>query len=971
MKTLGIDIGSTTAKLVLREGEKVLYEKYERHFSQVRQKTLDMLAAMPCVAPNEELTVAISGSAGLGLAQSANLAFVQEVFATGEAVKLLAPDTSAVIELGGEDAKIIFFEGGTDERMNGSCAGGTGAFIDQMATLLNVSVDEMDRLSLSHQRIYPIASRCGVFAKTDIQPLLNQGARKEDIAASIFQAVVNQTIAGLARGRKITGKVLFLGGPLYYCKGLQERFRETLALSDENAVFPEDGRFAVALGASLYAEKNATPITLNALCSAIRDSLSQAPVISRMPPLFENEDEYRAFSERHAKATVKETDPAAYSGTATLGIDCGSTTTKLVLLSAQNEILYSYYASNLGNPVAVVKEQLEKIYTLCGDRIRITGSAVTGYGEELIRAAFGVDLGVVETIAHYTAAKFFRPDVDFILDIGGQDIKCFRIRGGAIDSIMLNEACSSGCGSFVETFAKSMGFGIAEFAKRGLFARAPVDLGSRCTVFMNSSVKQSQKDGATVEDISAGLSVSVVKNAIYKVIRASSADELGQHIVVQGGTFYNDAVLRAFERELGKDVIRPAIAGLMGAYGAALYAQRVTESTLLTSEQLTSFVHTAKAATCQGCTNHCRLTVNRFGDGKKHISGNQCERGLGYDTSKAESVPNLHAFKRAYLNNLSQGDGSRGTVGIPMALGMYELYPFWHGVFTSLGFRVKASAQSTRHTYEKGQFSIPSDTACYPAKLMHGHVEELIAEGVDAIFYPCLTYNVDEKSADNHYNCPVVAYYSELLAGNVENLQKTKFLYPYLNINNDRALTSELLSLLNTDYPDLTKADVRNAVRAGREAYERFMSAVRREGEYAVKYARENGKRIMILAGRPYHIDPEIGHGIDKLAVSLGFVVVSEDSIAHLTERQPVHVLNQWTYHARLYRAARYATEHPDTELVQLVSFGCGVDAITTDEIRSILEEKGKYYTQIKIDEITNLGAVRIRLRSLLGALEQ
>ena len=971
MKTLGIDIGSTTAKLVLREGEKVLYEKYERHFSQVRQKTLDMLAAMPCVAPNEELTVAISGSAGLGLAQSANLAFVQEVFATGEAVKLLAPDTSAVIELGGEDAKIIFFEGGTDERMNGSCAGGTGAFIDQMATLLNVSVDEMDRLSLSHQRIYPIASRCGVFAKTDIQPLLNQGARKEDIAASIFQAVVNQTIAGLARGRKITGKVLFLGGPLYYCKGLQERFRETLALSDENAVFPEDGRFAVALGASLYAEKNATPITLTALCSAIRDSLSQAPVISRMPPLFENEDEYRAFSERHAKATVKETDPAAYSGTATLGIDCGSTTTKLVLLSAQNEILYSYYASNLGNPVAVVKEQLEKIYALCGDRIRITGSAVTGYGEELIRAAFGVDLGVVETIAHYTAAKFFRPDVDFILDIGGQDIKCFRIRGGAIDSIMLNEACSSGCGSFVETFAKSMGFGIAEFAKRGLFARAPVDLGSRCTVFMNSSVKQSQKDGATVEDISAGLSVSVVKNAIYKVIRASSADELGQHIVVQGGTFYNDAVLRAFERELGKDVIRPAIAGLMGAYGAALYAQRVTESTLLTSEQLTSFVHTAKAATCQGCTNHCRLTVNRFGDGKKHISGNQCERGLGYDTSKAESVPNLHAFKRAYLNNLSQGDGSRGTVGIPMALGMYELYPFWHGVFTSLGFRVKASAQSTRHTYEKGQFSIPSDTACYPAKLMHGHVEELIAESVDAIFYPCLTYNVDEKSADNHYNCPVVAYYSELLAGNVENLQKTKFLYPYLNINNDRALTSELLSLLNTDYPDLTKADVRQAVRAGREAYERFMSAVRREGEYAVKYARENGKRIMILAGRPYHIDPEIGHGIDKLAVSLGFVVVSEDSIAHLTERQPVHVLNQWTYHARLYRAARYATQHPDTELVQLVSFGCGVDAITTDEIRSILEDKGKYYTQIKIDEITNLGAVRIRLRSLLGALEQ
>ena len=971
MKSLGIDIGSTTAKLVLREGDQILYEKYERHFSQVRQKTLDMLAQMPSVRDNEPLAVAISGSAGLGLAQSADLAFVQEVFATGEAVKRIAPDTTAVIELGGEDAKIIFFEGGTDERMNGSCAGGTGAFIDQMATLLGVTVDEMDRLSLSHERIYPIASRCGVFAKTDIQPLLNQGARKEDIAASIFQAVVNQTIAGLARGRKITGKVLFLGGPLYYCKGLQQRFQETLKLSDENAVFPESGRFAVALGASLYAEKNRTVLTFSALCSAIRSSLSAAPVVSRLTPLFETREEYDAFAARHAKATVKERDPADYTGTATLGIDCGSTTTKLVLLSAENEILYSYYASNLGNPVAVVKEQLERIYTLCGDRICITGSAVTGYGEDLIRAAFGVDLGVVETIAHYTAAKFFRPDVDFILDIGGQDIKCFRIRNGAIDSIMLNEACSSGCGSFVETFAKSMGYTIAEFAHRGLFAKAPVDLGSRCTVFMNSSVKQSQKDGATVEDISAGLSVSVVKNAIYKVIRAGSPDELGEHIVVQGGTFYNDAVLRAFERELGKDVIRPAIAGLMGAYGAALYAQRTTKSTLLSAERLASFEHTANAATCKGCTNRCRLTINRFGDGKKYISGNQCERGLGYDTAKSESVPNLHAFKRAYLKNLTSTDGKRGTVGIPMALGMYELYPFWRALFASLGFRVIASEQSNRHTYEKGQFSIPSDTACYPAKLMHGHVEELLAAGVDMIFYPCLTYNVDEKSADNCYNCPVVAYYSELLAGNVEGLQNTKFFYPYLNINSRRELSKELFDLLSPDYPDITKAEIKAAVKEAQDAYARYMRAVREEGEYALQYAREHHKRIMILAGRPYHIDPEIGHGIDKLAVSLGFVVVSEDSIAHLTERQPVRVLNQWTYHARLYRAARYATEHPDTELVQLVSFGCGVDAITTDEIRTILEEKGKYYTQIKIDEITNLGAVRIRLRSLLGALEQ
>ncbi len=971
MKTLGIDIGSTTAKLVLRDGSNVLYEKYERHFSQVRQKTLELLSRMPHVRDGEELTVAISGSAGLGLSQSAGLAFVQEVFATGEAVKMIEPDTSAVIELGGEDAKIIFFEGGTDERMNGSCAGGTGAFIDQMATLLNVTVDEMDKLSLAHKRIYPIASRCGVFAKTDIQPLLNQGARKEDIAASIFQAVVNQTIAGLARGRKITGKVLFLGGPLYYCKGLRQRFQETLGLDGEHAIFPEDGRFAVALGASLYAEKNSTPITLGALKTAIQNSLSAAPAVHRLEPLFCDAHEYEVFSERHERATVKEADPTAYAGNATLGIDCGSTTTKLVLLSENDEILYSYYASNLGNPVAVVKEQLEDIYTLCGSRIHITGSAVTGYGEELIREAFGVDFGLVETIAHYTAAKFFRPDVDFILDIGGQDIKCFRIRGGAIDSIMLNEACSSGCGSFVETFAKSMGFDIATFAHRGLFAASPVDLGSRCTVFMNSSVKQSQKDGATVEDISAGLSVSVVKNAIYKVIRAGSPDELGRHIVVQGGTFYNDAVLRAFERELGREVIRPTIAGLMGAYGAALYAKRAKSSTLLDAEALKSFVHTSRAATCHGCTNRCRLTVNSFGGAKKYISGNQCEKGLGQAVAASESVPNLHAFKRNYLKALPAGEARRGTVGMPMALGMYELYPFWHGLFTALGFSVVASEQSTRHTYEKGQFSIPSDTACYPAKLMHGHVEELIERGVDAVFYPCLSYNVDEKEADNHYNCPVVAYYSELLAGNVENLKKVKFLYPYLNINNDRALAKGLYKAFEGVFAGIGQGEVLRAVRAGRKAYEAFMSAVRAEGERAVAYAEEHGKRVMILAGRPYHIDPEIGHGIDKLAVSLGFVVVSEDSIAHLTERQPVHVLNQWTYHARLYRAARYATEHANTELVQLVSFGCGVDAITTDEIRSILEEKGKYYTQIKIDEITNLGAVRIRLRSLLGALEQ
>ena len=874
-----------------------------------------------------------------------------------------------VIELGGEDAKIIFFDGGIDERMNGSCAGGTGAFIDQMATLLNVTADELDELSLGSQRLYPIASRCGVFAKTDIQPLLNQGARHEDVAASIYQAVVNQTIAGLAQGRKITGKVLFLGGPLYYCKGLRRRFQETLKLSDDQAVFPEYGRFAVAMGAALYGARAGETCTMGQLRRQIEESVSTRSEANLLPPLFQKEEDYQEFRQRHSAADVVRRDIRDYRGDAWLGIDCGSTTTKVALLSKEKELLYTYYASNRGNPVQIVKEQLEAIYDLCGDRIRICGSAVTGYGEELIRAAFNVDKGVVETIAHYTAAKYFCPEVDFILDIGGQDIKCFKIKNGAIDSIMLNEACSSGCGSFIETFAKSMGYDVAAFAEKGLHSKAPVNLGSRCTVFMNSSVKQSQKDGATVEDISAGLSVSVVKNAIYKVIRAASADELGDHVVVQGGTFYNDAVLRAFELELGKHVIRPAIAGLMGAYGAALYAMDLKESTITTAEGLKTFVHTAKAATCQGCTNHCRLTINSFVGGKKFISGNQCQKGLGLTVD--QEVPNLYAWKRDTLMALQPGEGTRGTVGLPLALGMYELLPLWHAFFRSLGFRVEVSGLSSRRVYEKGQFSIPSDTACYPAKIMHGHMELLLERGVDAIFYPCLTYNVDEKESDNHYNCPVVAYYSELLHGNMDDLQKTNFLYPFLNINDRKELTKELTACLVPVFPDITKKEVRKAVDEAFAAYEKHMLEVRRKGEEAVAWARANGKPIMILAGRPYHIDPEIGHGIDKLAASLGFVVVSEDSVCHLADPVPVHVLNQWTYHARLYRAARYACEHADTQLVQLVSFGCGVDAITTDEVRRILEEFDKLYTQIKIDEITNLGAVKIRLRSLIGALEE
>ncbi len=972
--SLGIDIGSTTVKTVLVGDETVIYEKYERHMSQVRAKALEMLEEMRPHLEGKQFSVALSGSAGLGLAEACGLPFVQEVFATGEVVKKKEPDTAAVIELGGEDAKIIFFDGGTDERMNGSCAGGTGAFIDQMATLLNVDADEMDRLSLQHTRIYPIASRCGVFAKTDVQPLLNQGAKKEDVAASIYQAVVNQTIAGLAQGRKIRGKVLFLGGPLYYCRGLRERFQETLKLSDEEAIFPEYGRYAVAMGAAIYAEKTGTRTDIDTLLQQIRDHLSTGAVSNRLPPLFVNEAEYQAFHERHAKADVAHRPIETYAGKAYLGIDCGSTTTKMVLLSEDKEILYSYYNSNRGNPVEIVREQLQMMYWLCGDRIQIAGSAVTGYGEELIKHAFGVDLGVVETIAHYTAAKHFLPEVDFILDIGGQDIKCFRIRNGAIDSIMLNEACSSGCGSFIETFARSMGYEIDEFASKGLMSPAPVNLGSRCTVFMNSSVKQSQRDGATVEDISAGLSASVVKNAIYKVIRAGSAEELGEHIVVQGGTFYNDAVLRAFEQELGREVIRPAIAGLMGAYGAALYSMRLEKSALISAEALADFTHTSTMAVCKGCTNHCHLTVNTFSGGEKFISGNQCEKGLGLGKSQ-EELPNLHEWKRRYLTGLSSEDGGakvkRGTVGLPLALGMYELLPLWHGIFSRLGFSVRVSSMSTKRTYEKGQFSIPSDTACYPAKIMHGHIEELVEQGVDAIFYPCLSYNIDEKKSDNHYNCPVVAYYSELLGGNMDSLEKTKFLYPYLNINSARELVKGLRECLADFFPKIKNSEVTRAVRHGFAQYEKYMKELRAEGERALAWARAHGKRVMILAGRPYHADSEIGHGIDKLATALGFAVVSEDSVCHLAERPSVRVLDQWTYHARLYRAARYAAEHDDTELVQLVSFGCGVDAITTDEVRSILEEKGKFYTQIKIDEITNLGAVKIRLRSLIGALEQ
>ena len=970
---LGIDIGSTTAKIVVLDKEKLLFEKYERHYSMVRAKTLELVKEAEQYLKDKPIKVAISGSAGLGLAQQAHIPFVQEVFATAEMARSIAPDVSVVIELGGEDAKIIFFDGGIDQRMNGTCAGGTGAFIDQMATLLDVSPDELDDLSLDCHRIYPIASRCGVFAKTDIQPLLNQGARKEDIAASIYQSVVNQTIAGLAQGRKIEGKVMFLGGPISFNRGLKKRFVETLGLSEENAVFPKYAKVSVALGASIYASKQDDVFTYDELKERIEKAQNVSSNVQSLEPLFASKDEYIEFSDRHKMASVELKDILSYSGQAFLGIDCGSTTTKLVLTDKDNNILYSFYDSNKGDPVEVVREQLSKIYILCKDRIKICGSAVTGYGEELIKHAFSIDFGIVETMAHFGAARYFKPDVDFILDIGGQDIKCFKVKNNAIDSIMLNEACSSGCGSFLETFAKSLGYSISDFSKMALFAQKPVQLGTRCTVFMNSSVKQAQKDGAEVADISAGLSVSVVKNAIYKVIRANSASELGENIVVQGGTFYNDAVLRAFEKEIGHNVIRPSIAGLMGAYGAALYAKNNIkgESSTITMQALDEFTHTAKSATCRGCTNNCSLTVNTFSDGKRFISGNKCEKGLG-NTGEIQSAPNVHQFKRDYILSLERNENAKRSIGFPLGLGMYELAPFWHGIFSSLGFDVVLSGMSTRGIYSLGQSSIPSDTACYPAKIMHGHVQKLIDEKVDAIFYPCLTYNFDEKASDNHFNCPVVAYYSELLHSNMDSLKETLFLYPYLNIDDEKELSRGLYEYLSPIFSDISKKDVKRAVKCGYEAHKKYMSEVENEGKRAIEFARKNGRRILVLAGRPYNIDMETGHGIDKLCEMLGFVAVSEDSVWKLAkERADVNVLNQWTYHSRLYNAAKFVCENEDAQLVQLVYFGCGVDAVTTDETRDILENGGKLYTQIKIDEITNMGAVKIRLRSLIGALDE
>ena len=965
---LGIDAGSTTVKLViLNEEDKVIYKSYRRHLTKVRETILEELENVKDIIKDKEIKVAITGSSGYGVANDSNIAFVQEVFATTIAVKKKFKEIDVVIELGGEDAKIIFLTNGLEERMNSSCAGGTGAFIDQMANLMGITVEELDKLSENYKCIYPIASRCGVFAKTDIQPLLNQGARKEDIAASVYDAIVNQTIGGLAQGREIKGKILFLGGPLTFSKGLRDRFILNLNLSNENAILPEDAEVFVAIGAAYYCGNEKKVYSYDSL----RETLLNKEVkiknnINLVQPLFKDEEEYREFLERHGKARVNELDINEFRGDVYLGIDAGSTTTKLLLIDDDANIVYKYYTHNKGNPVDVVKEQLNFIYENYGDKIKIKGSSVTGYGEELIKQGFNLDFGIVETLAHYIAASKFNKDVDYILDIGGQDIKCFEIEKRAIKSITLNEACSSGCGSFIESFAHSLGYDVESFSKLGLFAKHPADLGSRCTVFMNSSVKQAQKDGATIEDISAGLSISVVKNALYKVIRKKN---LGNNILVQGGTLCNNAILRSLELELGQKVIRTNISGLMGAYGAALYAKekKLDKSSIITNEELRNFVHSSKAAKCGLCTNHCNLTINTFTGKRRYISGNNCSRPLGKE--KLNELPNLYDYKFNKLLSYSNNDGRKGTIGIPMVLNMYENLPFFVRLFNELGIKVILSDLSSKKLYLSGQHTIPSDTACYPAKLTHGHIESLMNKDVKNIFYPAMSYNFDEGISDDNYNCPVVAYYPEVIKNNVSRIKSYNFISPYLDLNSKKSTVENLYKSLKDNFEWIKKRDISKAYDMAIEEYKKYKQDILKKGREAVEYAKAKGLLTVILAGRPYHIDKEINHGIYKLFSSLDIVVLTEDSIPIDKENLKVQILNQWTYQARLFNAANYVVNHDNTELVQLVSFGCGTDAIIADELKGILQKNGRLYTQIKIDETSNLGASKIRIRSMVEAI--
>ena len=953
MKTVAMD-----------EDNKLVYSDYQRHYSQIIEKGKEMLTAAMAAIGDEDVTISLSGSAGMGLAEAADIPFVQEVYATRVAARTFIPDTDAIIELGGEDAKILFLKNGLEVRMNGTCAGGTGAFIDQMATLLGISRDDIDRLADKSTEIYTIASRCGVFAKSDIQPLINQGAKTEDIAASILVAVVNQTIAGLAQGRKIEGKVVYLGGPLTFIKHLRLFFDKALGTT---GICPENSLYYVAMGSAL--SPGGRQMRLSDIIKALENYRGKGS-FTKLEPLFNGEKEYKAFIERHQKATVPLRDPATYSGRAYLGIDAGSTTIKTCLLAENGDLLLSRYSPNNGNPVQAIHSFLSYLYDTYPD-ITIAASASTGYGEDLMKSAFNLDYSLVETEAHFLGAKHFMGDVDFIIDIGGQDIKCFRIRDGVIDDIFLNEACSSGCGSFLQTFANALGQSATDFARLAITSESPVDLGSRCTVFMNSSVKQAQKDGASINDISAGLAISVVKNALYKVIRTSNPDELGHRIVTQGGTFLNDAVLRAFEKELVLEVVRPTIAGLMGAYGAALYAQMMAArkglvlSATIRKEELDALEHTVKNVRCNGCTNHCLLTINSFGSKRRLISGNRCERPVTGKAPKRDDVYDVYAYKQELLESYRERkEGSRGTLGLPLALGMYELLPFYVTLFQSLGYDTVVSPFSNRDIYIHGQASIPSDTVCFPAKLMHGHIQYLVDQKVDRIFIPCSSYNINEDKGNNHFNCPVVAYYGEVIKGN-QDLCGIPLTLGYLSLEHPDHLSRRIAELFG-----IRKHDARKAVDKAFAELAEYRRKITEKGLEIIRMSREENRPIIVLAGRPYHTDPEINHGIDRMIVSLGASVITEDSIAPLTDKGSFGVLNQWTYHARMYDAARYIAKQKDMNLVQLVSFGCGLDAVTTDEVKDILRSEDRIYTQIKIDEITNLGAVRIRMRSLFAAIE-
>ena len=977
-KKLGIDIGSTTVKVsIIEDGGKLLFADYKRHFANIQETLADLLREGEEKLGALTVEPVITGSGGLTLSKHLGIPFVQEVVAVATSLKDYAPQTDVAIELGGEDAKIIYFTGGIDQRMNGICAGGTGSFIDQMASLLQTDASGLNEYAKNYKAIYPIAARCGVFAKTDIQPLINEGATKEDLSASIFQAVVNQTISGLACGKPIRGNVAFLGGPLHFLPELRAAFIRTLNLGPDQIIAPDHSHLFAAIGAAMNSDPKTTA-SLHDLIERLSHGIKMDFEVKRMEPLFTDEADYEDFKTRHASHDVKKADLATYEGNCYLGIDAGSTTTKVALVGEDGSLLYRFYSNNNGSPLATAIRAMQEIHDQLPEKAQIAYSCSTGYGEALLKSALMLDEGEVETISHYYAAAAFEPDVDCILDIGGQDMKCIKIKDGTVDSVQLNEACSSGCGSFIETFAKSLNYSVQDFAKEALFAKNPTDLGTRCTVFMNSNVKQAQKEGASVADISAGLAYSVIKNALFKVIKITNASDLGKHVVVQGGTFYNDAVLRSFEKISGCEAVRPDIAGIMGAYGAALIARERYDAskttTMLPIDKILSLTYKTTMARCQGCTNHCVLTINRFDGGRQFVTGNRCERGLGGNKQKKD-IPNLFDYKYHRMFDyepLTADLAPRGTVGIPRVLNMYENYPFWAVFFKELGYRTVLSPKSTRQIYELGIESIPSESECYPAKLAHGHIEWLIRQGLTYIFYPCVPYERNETpEAGNHYNCPMVTSYAENIKNNVESLtdHKVHFRNPFMAFTNEEILTKRLVEEFTKDQL-IPEKEIRAAAHKAWQELIASRQDMEKKGEEVIAWLKETGHHGIVLAGRPYHVDPEINHGIPELITSYGFAVLTEDSVSHLGRvDRPLIVTDQWMYHSRLYEAASYVKTQPNLDLIQLNSFGCGLDAVTTDQVNDILTRSGKIYTLLKIDEVNNLGAARIRVRSLIAAI--